>query len=242
MPVQITPGYDFAVTEIPTKANLQAMAAGLSITGIPLSQFAVTLNIISINDTTSVSNLPNEGSLWVDQHGNIWGRTRFGDLKVRKYDGGWESNRFRSIGLSGTAGNPFAPGRPARIAEAVALGTNVTEAVVAFGGQRSDNGQELHCFVAQDTSASQAIDDAQYFRYCGRGMTRFFTHIDTSPSLIQQVRLKYNPGAATNWITEDMFDNSTNIQAEGAELAVNGSPTEVRAYYFGYLLRNRTNP
>ena len=68
--MQIVPGYDFTVNEVPTRAKLEAMTAGMSLTGIDISQIATSLIGTKKGDTST--SLPSEGWLLHDQPGGLW--------------------------------------------------------------------------------------------------------------------------------------------------------------------------
>jgi hypothetical protein len=93
MAMTITPGWDFAYNDVPTRARLELMTAAMSITGIPLSQINTNLVGIKYGDT-SVS-LPAEGWIWGDTDGSLWVKTRFGKCKFFRGNwGGWETQRY----------------------------------------------------------------------------------------------------------------------------------------------------
>jgi hypothetical protein len=99
--VQISPGYDFSVNEIPTNAKLQQMVAGMSITGIDIGQIDTTL-IAEIIGPTSAT-MPVEGWLRVDALNRIW--VRDANAKQVCLDrgnwGGWETVRMFAGKITG---------------------------------------------------------------------------------------------------------------------------------------------
>jgi hypothetical protein len=95
MAMQITPGYDFTANEVPTVSKLTTMVAGMSITGIDMSQVAATLLGEVLGDTGA--SMPLVGWLRSDALGALWVRTNNGQVRVYRANwGGWESNRFRA--------------------------------------------------------------------------------------------------------------------------------------------------
>lgn len=93
MAVTITPGFDFEVNGIPTKELLELMTAGMSITGIDISQIDATL--VGMKDEPSSVSLPSEGWLWLDPMGAIHVKTSDGLVRFyRAQWGGWETNRY----------------------------------------------------------------------------------------------------------------------------------------------------
>jgi hypothetical protein len=102
MGLSITPGYDFGLNEIPTASTWGKQGSDVLLQDIPLSSIDSDLGTVGLQGSSSPSNLPNEGSLWVDHQTNVWGRTRWGALKVRTYGGAMETNRFAVCGLGQT--------------------------------------------------------------------------------------------------------------------------------------------
>lgn len=94
MAATITPGYDFQVNEIPTRAKLTAMLAGISLAAITRTQ--IDANIINAVYGDSGTSLPGEGWIWVDRTGNVWTTSRWGLTKLRRTGGGMSTMRFSS--------------------------------------------------------------------------------------------------------------------------------------------------
>jgi hypothetical protein len=91
--MKITPGYDFGVTEIPTKAKIQQMLSGGELTGIDISQ--INTGLIGLKTADSSVSLPAEGWMWVDVQGCVWVQSRFGATKLwRGSWGGMETRRY----------------------------------------------------------------------------------------------------------------------------------------------------
>jgi hypothetical protein len=95
MSVNITPGYDFSINEIPTRAKF-LLQAEVTITNIDAERIVSTDQdgLIAIEDTSNATLASSEGALWIDAQGTLWGRNRWGLVQVRRPTGGWESNRF----------------------------------------------------------------------------------------------------------------------------------------------------
>lgn len=93
MAMSITVGYDFAPTEVPTKELLELMTAGMSVTGIDISQ--ISANLVGTKTEDSNVSLPGEGWMWRDPMGALWVNTRNGRCRFfRACWGGWETNRY----------------------------------------------------------------------------------------------------------------------------------------------------
>ena len=238
MTISITPGYDFGPNETPTRATLQQAAAGLQITGIPVSSLAAGIIAVHINDTTAASNLPGEGFLWVDARNNIWGRTGDGDVIVRRYQGGWETNRFKCLGDVG--GNPNEPPGVAWIVSTVsANSTSINDMRTARGRQTGETGAQLQPFVNQETAAS-SFDT--HFRFVGRGPTRFYCpgFLPSSPS--PRMKGRMNGSFSSYWVATD-FDaaGAVGVQFETderePELSGPASVSECRGYFFGLTIK-----
>lgn len=94
MAFTIYPGYDFSVHETPTRAKLEQMLSGASIYGIDISNIDATLVGIKINNENSDVSTPGEGWIWKDSQNNLWVKSRFGRLRLRRSNwGGWETMR-----------------------------------------------------------------------------------------------------------------------------------------------------
>lgn len=117
MALSITPGYDYTVNEVPTKAKFEAAAAGLEITGLDLNVISGTIQAILFGDTTGASGgkPPAEGWIWVDPAGNrnVQFRAYPGsiapsplsttdtraDVRMWRAAGGWETSRLLTQGF-----------------------------------------------------------------------------------------------------------------------------------------------
>jgi hypothetical protein len=93
----ITPGYNFDTNEIPTKERLALMTAGMSITGIALSQISTALIGVLIGDTNSTSLA--EGWIRRSPAGGLYVWSRWGEVHLwRGAWGGMESRRYPFAG------------------------------------------------------------------------------------------------------------------------------------------------
>lgn len=159
--MQITPGYDFSVNEIPTAAKFGLMATGMSVTGIALAQIDTTLVGVRQSDTSDIS-LPSEGWLWNDHIGSLWVQGRNGPVKLFRANwGGWESRRYPC----GKGTTDY--GLPQPMATAIgyvgALSMVTDESNVRFHYSRYTTYNNWLC-KALDTAVSEA-----YVRFIGRG-------------------------------------------------------------------------
>lgn len=232
----ITPGYDFGPTEVPRRDTLLLQATALQVTGIPLSSVDAAILKISINSATNATNLPSEGSLWVDAHGDLWGRTADGDVRVRRTVGGWETNRFKCFGDIG--GNVYeAPGIPCHIVTATANSTNIDSARVARSRQAGDSGIQLQAFCSLTTSYSVASPN---LRFTGRGPTRLFCQGFLPSTVAPRYRGYNNPSFASYWIAQDYettFPNGLQLEADEKEPECPSAVSECRGYFMGLVVR-----
>ena len=232
----ITPGYDFGPTETPRRTTLLQQATGLQVTGIPVSSIDTAVLKVSIQDATNATNLPAEGSLWVDAQGNIWGRTVDGDVKVRRYPGGWETNRFKSFGDVG--GNVYeAPGIPIHIVTASANSTSLESTRMARSRQAGDTGVHLQAFVSATTTYS---NHSPNLRYIGRGPTRLFCQGFLPGSPAPRLRGYNNPSFASYWIAQDLETTSPNglqLESDEKEPECPSAISECRGYFMGLTIR-----
>lgn len=150
----ITPGYDFTVNEVPTRLKLETMTAGMSITGIDISQIAATLIGIKKGDTST--SLPSEGWLLHDPPGGLWVLTRHG--RVHLWRGGWgglECNRFPCSGNPVTGTYPYKVGEGGQVFLSATNHTN--ESNIAWRlNQRSDNNSSFAPMKPLETLTTSA--------------------------------------------------------------------------------------
>lgn len=108
--MNITPGYNFSVNEVPTRGLLQTMVAGMSVTGIDVEQISSALATLTLGET-GATNTGTEGKLRVDNCGSLWVCVAQGEVKLWRANwGGWETRRIR-VGAGQTPWNasPFPP-------------------------------------------------------------------------------------------------------------------------------------
>jgi len=104
--MNITPGYNFGATEVPKNATLALSVAGMSLTGIDISQIATT--ILGIKHGNTDTSLPDVGWMQRDDANGIWIKTEaeitaspggefdYGRVRLFRANwGGWESNRYK---------------------------------------------------------------------------------------------------------------------------------------------------
>ncbi len=108
--MRIIPGYDFTQFAVPTKATLQQMLSGASVTAIDITQINTAL-IGSVLGDTSAS-MPLEGWLRTDNLNCIWVKDQNGaQIRVDRASwGGWETRRL----LLGAKADTFPYDSPAR--------------------------------------------------------------------------------------------------------------------------------
>ena len=105
MALEITPGYDFTVNEVPTHNKFLQQALGLEITGIPLDRIQESIQAIVFGNISGASGAvpPAEGWLWVDPGGNRVTKWRPDlarkDIRMWSSQGGWETSRARTRGF-----------------------------------------------------------------------------------------------------------------------------------------------
>lgn len=106
--MQITPGYDFGVNEVPTYAKFQLMINGMSITGIAEAQVSALLVTERFLDVTTSLSLAAEGFLNRDQRGRLWVKSRNGMVQLYRAGwGGWESIRYPAFAAVDTYNYPI---------------------------------------------------------------------------------------------------------------------------------------
>lgn len=228
MPVSITPGYDFSVNAIPTRETLALQAQNLQISGIPLSALDATIVIAAINDSTAATNLPLEGSLWIDARGNVWGKTADGNVRVKRSDGGWESNRFYYDNSRGFM-------RPGMLVTLEAINANTQVTITNFHWDIAPADPFNHAFgVCQATLHSQASDVAKFI-VCCQGRTRG-TVLAGSPIIGAAQHYNMSTGAYAGLAAyADFYLSAASFQrlGEGAEKDESWPVTDPRFYFFG---------
>ncbi len=234
--MQIIPGYDFFATETPNRAKLGLMASGMSVIDIALEQINNTLLLVTVTDGTQLS-LPAEGWLWVDARNNVWGRTRNGNVIVRKSEGGWESNRYRS-GPGGTASVYSIPGEIVQFANFIVADTNESNvAIVVFSGG-SATGGTWHVGVNQETVPSTATDGVPFYpRVVYRGQTVLYGP-DFTPPVSGDGRMRgwRNTVNSPWWIFTDFDQNESRVcYSESNQKASNQTDYLIGFFFPGLL-------
>jgi hypothetical protein len=153
----ITPGYDFTVNEVPTRAKLESMTAGMSITGIDISQIDTALVGVKQGDTST--SLPAEGWMLRNAPGQLWVQTRFGRVQLwRGCWGGMETRRFPVAGFTVVGTLPYKIGEGGNFI--VPATSNTAESTIAFKLNRQvDNNSVAGAMRHLDTASS-----GQYLR------------------------------------------------------------------------------
>lgn len=231
MTLTITPGYDFGANEVPTASSWGKQASDVQLKDIPLSSVDSDLSVVGLQGSSSASNLPNEGSLWVDHQTNVWGRTRWGAVKVRMYGGAIETNRFSTRSLS----KFVLPGQRMELSGDGSDYTTASCAVLEASGVGGTPG----IFIASATIASGA-SDGQYWRVMvGPGYVPIYTlarnPLWTDPH--RQEILTNTP--AVNYFTLQGFSSKPLEGTEGDVVAqqtneLNGETSATCSYAYLY--------
>lgn len=205
--MNITPGYDFGSTEIPTREKLGLMATGMSIRNIGYEQLQTTIIGITVTDASQTS-LPAEGWMWGDARGNLWIKTRLGNVRVRCSEGGWESLRW-PYGIANTPSNWSIPGSAIEFAEFIVGNTLESNTLLRAISGGSKTGATWVVGINQETVPSTATTAPGYFRTIYRGWTRFyapdFAPMATTTTKARAWRSTVN---SNEWVVTDAADNT----------------------------------
>lgn len=144
MSLTIKPGYDFEVTETPTRDKLLRQARGLDISGIDASFLDANLIAHKTTNSSAVT-LPAEGWLWTDGGGNSWVQTARGPVRFFRSGGGWESRRYQFFGATYQQGNKLD----------VTGGAEEASVTLRADTTRVDDGG-VYSFVAHETCVTGA--------------------------------------------------------------------------------------
>lgn len=237
MAASIVPGFDFAADAIPTRDELLQTARGLRITNIPVSLFSFTTNFPAVTSTTVAS--LTEGAAWIDGQGSLWVESRWGRVKVRRYDGGLESVRF-SMTTSGFSMNPAVPGHLWSMGIVAAYGSNDSGVIYQAPSAVANPGIYA---VNQETVASHFTNQATHARMCIGGATRFYIapgliNTGAQPRVVVQHR-NTQPGQpifyphSYNLIPNAHFGDAWELVPPG------GNVTAIRGYFnaFGHSIK-----
>lgn len=204
--MQVTPGYSFAPTEVPTRGTLEQVTANMSLTGIGADALSSSVVGITMTDNSQTS-LASEGWCWVDSRSNIWLKTRGGLVRMRCSEGGWESNRW-PYGVALTASIASFPGSVADLAELVANNTSESNVCLRVRAGGSGSGSIWHVGVPQETVPSTATTAPGYFRTIYRGWTRLYAP-DFLPAAttIDRARLYRVTALSNEWVYQEIADS-----------------------------------
>jgi hypothetical protein len=236
MTLTITPGYDFGLNEVPTASTWGKQGSDVLLQDIPLSSVDSDLGTVGLQGSSSPSNLPNEGSMWVDHQTNIWGRTRWGALKIRHYGGMIETNRWAIYNLTSTIGR-------GDWMELVDNGSSCTTGSCSQA-QKSGVDGTPNIFISQDTVASGT--NGVYVRMATGPGYGFSAHFKRNPSGIGRKERFDNTSPSAQWPTLTGYDARPAEGLRGDILAeqtneVHGgtSATSSTAYIYGGMIGGR---
>lgn len=95
--VDVTPGYDFSVNEVPTSANFLKQATGMQISGIGINELEAGVLGIKSGDISNVTDSlqvgETVGTMWISALGDIWVQEQSGPVIMNRIMGGWETRR-----------------------------------------------------------------------------------------------------------------------------------------------------
>ncbi len=231
--MQVTPGYTFGGTEVPTRGLLEQSLGNATLTGIAADALVSGLVGITMTDNSQTS-LASEGWMWVDSRSNIWLKTRNGHVRVRLSEGGWESVRW-PYGVAATGSLASVPGSVADFVEFIAnntLESNVCLRVRAGGGA---NAATWHIGVNQETVPSTATTAPGYFRTIYRGWTRFYApDFIPAATTVDRGRLWRLTGTSNEWIFQEINDNIDRVTYADVVRADPDGDTANYAYGYFY--------
>lgn len=241
MAARVTPAFDFGEHDRPTKETLMSMVEGMTIDQVALANLATDVVIIVVNDTTAASNTPVDGSMWVDAKNNLWGRNKWGNVKIKRFQGGLETNRFLSTGDGGGSGNAL-PGQVCAVTTNVAAASAPTSTRLFGSSANGFDTTTVQIAVAQETTPSNGTTHA---RFCLLGPTRLHSP-DFQPTFNAKRGRLYQKAVNSNfWTMEDHDPGNTpghSAQAEAIERdpevpGVDAGGSCVFGYYFGLPIR-----
>lgn len=179
MAINIIPGYDFGVNEVPNRETLLRQARYMKISGIGLDQIDASLVGYKSGTTsgTTSSSLPAPGWMWADPGGSLWIETDHGPVKLHRDGGGFESVRYgQSYSPESSPPWPGSPYRPdaadaiATQTEGINLGAPASECISLWDELFTDanNGANSESIM---WSAETMPSGTTYPRLVGRGLT-----------------------------------------------------------------------
>jgi len=213
--VTIRPGYDFKITETPTRDKLLRQALGLSVSGIDSTYLDSTLlgHDFSSASTPTLS----EGWMWTDGGGNTWIETDNGPVRWFRSQGGWETNRYQWRHAD------TAPGSK----------------VVRGGGSGSDpyhaddtvgmNTGPAPIGVLEDQTAASG----DYTRVVGRGIAPFFIGVTDDWFMEKVTLIRTTSTPAVNWSAP--IDYSSAYE-RAAALTLSNALSIGKGWYYGKAL------
>jgi len=119
MTIEITPGLDFGVKDVPTHESLIEQAKSIRITNIPIDQLDSDVAVILTGPDSGVSGAILEstevGTIWTSPDGEIFVQESSGAVKITRRGGGWDSRRYYAHENSGVAARPHALGAAVQV-------------------------------------------------------------------------------------------------------------------------------
>ena len=208
--MQVTPGYDFGVNEVPTQGTLQQMLTNMTLTGIAYDGLQSGVIGLTMTDNSQTS-LAAEGWMWVDSRSNIWLKTRNGNVRVRCSEGGWESVRW-PYGVNATTSLFGLPGSMANLVEFITNNTLESNVCLRLTAGGSGNGATWHLGVNQETVPSTATTAPGYFRTIYRGWTRFYApDFMAAATTVDRGRMWRLTSSSNEWIFQEINDNMDRV-------------------------------
>lgn len=238
MALSITPGYDFTVNEVPTRAKLQLMLTGMVIAGIPKESLDSSLFGISYGWLTgsTMATLANEGDVLFDISGQFWVKTKNGPVNVYNTGaGGWETVRYRTADPRDTAfNNPLSPNNFYGALESL-VASNLDEDEVWFRIYTTQS-QNLYC-LPQVTTHSGAHNRVRPFG-TGRGTILQSTGSYPRDSLTGNRNFCYTiekaAGSVNEWNVNEFPCFNDNAAGLGTKMGYGGpeETNDIRSFVF----------
>lgn len=199
MPLNITPGYDFDVHEVPTPETLLKQVYGMTISGIDVSALHASVVPVFSGDVSRVTNSIQTGStvgtLWVSPKGDIFVQEQAGPVALHRVHGGWETRRIWVRPDSGFPSH-IRPGTPVQIDTSYGPGEDLFRQ--ESGHTRYSGAPSFRC--SNTGSFDDNIDGWQFgilsddtavsahLRVVGRGLTIFYDKDDTDSQTWSKLR------------------------------------------------------
>lgn len=213
----IYPTFQFSTNATPTREDFITQALSLQATGITNTALASSLNDLLISADTGSSQVDAAeivtsalGRLWLDMEGNLWGKNRWGAVKVHRGQGGWETNRFTTVSEAPVTSGASLAGHFYALVPSASAPTAMTDSDIVI---KKDD-----LFWTAWAVSAEAVHqtDGAHVRLVGRGWTPIFTQAYTAvsePALMAQ----WSPSF---WTPHDagLFEIGFNPQQYGAEV------------------------